>query len=61
MLTRTERRQAKEAVEAKLDQLRAVVEFHLGEEGWRFSAALFQIESMRKWLTRQIEEAGGSG
>jgi hypothetical protein len=61
MLTRTERKQAQAAVSEKLDELRATVEFWLGPDADRRDVALYQVEQMRRWLTRQIDEAGGWG
>jgi len=58
MLTRTERRQAQEHVEAKLEELRQVLQAYLAPEVDRCSTALLQVDKMQRWLVRQIEETG---
>lgn len=60
MLTPREVQRAKEAMMAPLAELRAVVLANL--DGERQAVALQQLENLRRWLTRQIEESGlGSG
>jgi len=58
MLTPSQVRQQVERTMAPIAELRAVVLASL--DGERRACALEQLERMRRWLTRQIQESGGS-